>query len=68
MNCKDCNSPKLFRFTVCKSCFYTSYCSFCKTLTLKQECLGHTVNTPTNNRFVADEQFISEALMDVSQD
>jgi hypothetical protein len=67
MNCKDCDSPKLFRFTVCKPCFYETYCSFCKVLTVKSECPGHIVFTPTNNRFMADSQFVSEAIMDMEK-
>lgn len=65
--CKDCNEQKLFRFNVCKKCFYEKYCVFCRELTLKKECTGHQVTTPKNNRFSADEQFVNEVLMDFEQ-
>ena len=65
--CKDCNSPKLFRYTVCKKCFYEKYCAFCQELTLKADCKGHFINTPTTNRFMEDKQFTNELMFELEK-
>lgn len=67
VKCKKCSTKKAFRFGVCKECFYPNYCAFCTELTLKAECGGHFINTPTTNRFMDDKQFVSETLFEVEQ-
>ncbi len=53
---------KWYRFGVSKEEFYKNYCVFCKELTKKEKCKGHYFVTPTTNRFMEHNQFVSETL------
>lgn len=65
--CTECNERAVFRFTVCKECFYKIYCSFCRSLVKKEDCKGHSVVLPTTNRFMEESQFTSELMFDIEQ-
>ncbi len=67
LRCIICEPGKPFRYGVCKKCFYEHYCSFCKTLVRKEACPGHSVTTPTTNRFMEDRQFTNELMFEIQQ-
>ena len=67
LKCIICEPGKPFRHGVCKKCFYEFYCAFCKQLTRKEDCKGHSVHLPTTNRFMEDSQFTNELMFEIEQ-
>jgi hypothetical protein len=75
MRCEVCNNSKATKVyktvKICGECLKTA-CLFCSTnqnkLVLREACAGHTVTFDNkHNRFLADKQFLNEALFSMEE-